>query len=93
VEIYRHLSIDIKTSDGGEGVDVNGSVEKSLAHFFQTETRAIKCEKCYEGMVASQTIRILKRYVGILDRLHSPMTTRSNLYVFCFVGKLLVPGP
>jgi hypothetical protein len=63
-EIYRHLSIDIINGDDGkEGVDVKGSVEKSLAHFFQPETREIKCEKCEDGVDASQTLRILSRYV------------------------------
>jgi hypothetical protein len=81
-EIYRHLSIDIKNGDGKEGVDVKGSVEKSLAHFFQPETREIKCEKCDDGVEASQTLRILKRYVGIFDRLHSLKTTISNLFIF-----------
>jgi hypothetical protein len=81
-EIYRHLSIDIKNGDSKEGVDVKGSVEKSLAHFFQPETREIKCEKCDDGVEASQTLRILKRYVDIIDRLHSLKTTSSNLYIF-----------
>jgi hypothetical protein len=74
-EIYRHLSIDIINGDDGKaGVDVKGSVEKSLDHFFQPETREIKCEKCDDGVEASQTLRILSRYVGILDRLHSLKT-------------------
>jgi hypothetical protein len=63
-EIYRHLSLDIINGDDGkEGVDVKGSVEKSLAHFFQPETREIKCEKCDDGVDASQTLRIISRYV------------------------------
>jgi hypothetical protein len=85
-EIYRHLSIDIINGDAGkEGVDVKGSVEKSLAHFFQPETREIKCEKCEDGVDASQTLRILSRYVGILHRVHLLKTTSSNLFIFCFV--------
>jgi hypothetical protein len=86
-EIYRHLSIDIINGDDGkEGADVKGSVEKSLAHFFQPETREIKCEKCDDGVDASQTLRILSRYVGILNPLYSLKTTGSNLFVFVSVS-------
>jgi uncharacterized UBP type Zn finger protein len=82
-EIYRHLSIDITNGDGGkEGVDVEGSVEKGLAQFFQPETREIKCEQCDDGVDASQTLRITSLYVGILDRLHLLNTPRSNLFHF-----------
>jgi hypothetical protein len=89
-EIYRHLSIDIINGDGGnKGVDVKGSVEKSLANFFQPETREIKCDRKCNGVVcngvdASQTRRILSRYVCILLLLHLLKTTSSNL--FCFVS-------
>jgi uncharacterized UBP type Zn finger protein len=66
-EIYRHLSIDIiNGEDGKDGIGVKGSVEKSLEHFFQPETREIKCEKCEDGVDASQTLRILSRYVCVL---------------------------
>jgi hypothetical protein len=88
-EIYRHLSIDIINGDDGkEGVDVKGSVEKSLAHFFQPETREIKCEKCDDGVDASQTLRILSRYVDILNRLYSLKSTCSNLFVFVSFGRI-----
>jgi hypothetical protein len=91
-EIYRHLSIAIEDGDGKEGVDVKDSVEKSLARFFQPETREIECENCDDGVEVSQTLRILKRYVGILDRLHSFKTTSSNPYIFV-LSTVLVPRP
>jgi hypothetical protein len=61
-EMYRHLSLDICNDADGEPNSMNkASVEKSLANFFQPETREIKCEKCDEGQSASQTLRILSR--------------------------------
>lgn len=66
-ETYRHLSIDI-ISDG-EAKDASSplsgdhcqiSLEKSLAHFFQPETREVKCEQCSLGTHALQTIEVLQ---------------------------------
>ena len=70
--MYRHLSIDIITEkeEGEENtVEENAKafVETSLAHFFQPETREIKCEKCEEGTHAEQTMQILSRCVRLID--------------------------
>jgi hypothetical protein len=90
-EIYRHLSIDIINGDDGkEGEDVKYSVEKSLAHFYQPETREIKCEKCDDGVDASQTIRILSRYVRHSQSIVFAEDDRSNLFCFCICFVLAV---
>jgi uncharacterized UBP type Zn finger protein len=65
--IYRDLSIDLKNLDGKEGVDVmdsdvKDSVKKSLARFFQPDTREITCDKCGVGEEANVSLRI---YAGI----------------------------
>jgi uncharacterized UBP type Zn finger protein len=63
-EMYRHLSLDIEHH---EGKDDTGpvSVKKCLEQFFQEEERELKCEKCTNGETASQTLRLLNRYVVI----------------------------
>lgn len=61
--MYRNLSIDIVTPESNDDVKLKASVEAGLAHFFQPETREIKCEKCESGTHASQTLTILSRYV------------------------------
>jgi len=51
-EMYRYLSIDI-------GHDVKPAVDSCLAKFFAPEDREVNCEKCQEGKVATQTMKIL----------------------------------
>ncbi len=51
-EMYRYLSIDI-------GQDVKPAVDSCLAKFFAPEDREVNCEKCQEGKIATQTMKIL----------------------------------
>lgn len=71
--MYRHLSIDLSSEESSSYGLVNkeivrGSVEISLARFFQPEIREIKCEKCEDGTHAEQTLRILSRYVFLSEK-------------------------
>ena len=96
-EMYRHLSIDIvneaddttsDVSDEAPKVVSMATVETSLAHFFQPETREIKCEKCEDGTHAQQTLRILsppkllvlhlKRFI-VVERVISPATSEIDV--------------
>lgn len=96
-EMYRHLSIDIIADDevsnlhskDNEVLTVSkATVRKSLEHFFQPETREIKCEKCTDGTHAEQTLRILsqpkllllhlKRFI-VVERLICPATTEIDV--------------
>jgi ubiquitin C-terminal hydrolase len=69
-EMYRYLSIDInadETEDNGDSsVSQKRTVEKCLEHFFKPEDREIKCEKCDDGQVATQTMRVLSRPKAML---------------------------
>lgn len=70
-EMYRHLSVDV-------GKDVENkpwTVECGLNQFFQPEKREIKCEKCADGTTATQTMRIISRWVQYSDTLF--MSTAS----------------
>ena len=59
-EIYRHLSLDVDSSK-----DCDDSIlEKSLQQFFAQEKREIKCEKCEEGRLATQTMELIQKYVS-----------------------------
>jgi len=74
-EVYRHLSIDIVSDDvatssessssSSPPVVPKASVEESLRSFFKPEVREIKCEKCTDGTEASQTLRIISRYIHL----------------------------
>ena len=67
-EMYRYLSIDIAddTERGTDSLDHKRTVEKCLDHFFRPEDRELKCEKCDDGTVATQTMRILSRPKAML---------------------------
>ncbi len=54
-EMYRCLSLDINTSS--ESLPTN--VEECLQHFFSSENRDVKCEKCFHD-TAIQTSKISK---------------------------------
>jgi len=58
-EMYRYLSLDIH--DERLGHSLNTTVERCLGKFFEPEDREIKCEKCEEGIEATQTLRVLSR--------------------------------
>jgi ubiquitin C-terminal hydrolase len=111
-EMYRHLSIDIindpdassgdASDDTSQAVPV-ATVEKSLAHFFQPETRDIKCEKCKEGSQAQQTLRILsppkllvlhlKRFI-VVERAISPASSEKDVENYppnCTSATLTIP--
>ena len=62
-ELYRYLSVDIVDGLDQEQNQENQkrTVEKCLEQFFRPEDREIKCEKCEDGNVAEQTLRILSR--------------------------------
>lgn len=59
--MYRHLSLDIPREGLPENADA--TVKKCLDDFFEPEELELKCEKCTEGTTASQTLRLLSRYV------------------------------
>ena len=54
--MHRILSVDV--SDGTKD-DGRWTIERSLGHFFQDETREVNCEKCKEGKTATQTMKIV----------------------------------
>jgi uncharacterized UBP type Zn finger protein len=67
--MYRYLSIDIadiSAEQDGEEVVEQRTVEKSLEQFFRPEEREIKCEKCSDGIRATQTLRVLSRPKALL---------------------------
>ena len=60
--MHRILSVDV--SDGTKD-DGRWTIERSLGHFFQDETREVNCEMCKEGKTATQTMKIISRSVII----------------------------
>lgn len=62
--MYRYLSVDIPQKDGNE--NPKRAVDKCLDAFFEPEDREIKCEKCEDGTVATQTMKVLSRPKAIL---------------------------
>ena len=58
--MYRYLSLDLE-EDNDQNENMQRTVEKCMASFFQPEDREIKCEKCKEGQIATQTMRVLSR--------------------------------
>ena len=94
-EMYRYLSIDI-ADDSKDTSDRQRTVEKCLNNFFLPEDRELKCEKCEEGQVASQTMRILSRPKALLlhlkrfvlvEKPRTPIETADNEAV-----EAVVPG-
>jgi hypothetical protein len=65
-EMYRNLSLDIVRPPSGSGNPLKPSVESCLTSFFQPEDREIKCEKCQEGQVATQQMKILSKPKALL---------------------------
>jgi uncharacterized UBP type Zn finger protein len=68
VEMYRYLSIDI---DGWDFDPQNPdtckpSVDRCLEIFFSPEEREVKCEKCDDGEIATQTMQILSQPKAML---------------------------
>lgn len=63
-EMYRYLSVDI--GDSTCETSIRPTVEGCLESFFQPEDREIKCEKCNDGIEATQTMRILSRPRALL---------------------------
>ena len=61
-ELYRHLSVDI----GKNKDDEPWTVDQGLDQFFQPEQREIKCEKCEDGLSATQTITVKSRPKALL---------------------------
>ena len=59
--MYRYLSIDIgqDIADSGDAKAVKPAVDSCLANFFAPEDREVNCEKCEEGTIATQTMKIL----------------------------------
>lgn len=66
-EVYRYLSVDIVNgaTTSGDFSQQQPSVEHGLRHFFQSEVRELKCEKCSDGTHASETLSVSARYVGV----------------------------
>jgi sentrin-specific protease 1 len=62
VEMYRYLPIDI-----GDEINlrdpnfIQPRVDSCLNRFFSAEDREVKCEKCKEGKIATQTMKILSK--------------------------------
>jgi uncharacterized UBP type Zn finger protein len=67
-EMYRYISIDID-QEVGQDADSQRTVEKCLKSFFQPEDREIKCEKCEDGQIATQTMRALSKPTTLLMHL------------------------
>ena len=57
--MYRYLSLDIGCND--QESSIHPTVERCLESFFEPEDREIKCEKCEDGVEATQTLRVLSR--------------------------------
>ena len=57
--MYRYLSLDIGCND--QESSTKPTVERCLESFFKPEDREIKCEKCEDGVEATQTLRVLSR--------------------------------
>jgi hypothetical protein len=59
-EMYRHLSLDIEDHvPKADGTPTPWSIQRAMERFFEPEKRELKCEKCDEGVSATQTLRIL----------------------------------
>ena len=60
-EMYRYLSIDVgqNSADPREPDFVKPAVDTCLNSFFTPEDREINCEKCTDGKIATQTMKIL----------------------------------
>ncbi|OEU08808.1 cysteine proteinase [Fragilariopsis cylindrus CCMP1102] len=62
-EMYRYLSIDI--GDGNFNLRdpnfIQPKVDSCLKRFFSAEDREVNCEKCEEGKIATQTMKILSK--------------------------------
>ena len=59
-EEYRHLSLDIGEVDPRTA---HFSIQQGVERFFCTEKIDVKCEQCQEGLVATQSMKIISRYV------------------------------
>ena len=89
--MYRYLSIDIGHRNPDQG-DPNGlkpaAVDSCLASFFNAEDREVNCEKCKEGKIAKQSMRIvsfpkvmllhLKRFIVVEKLVSERNDTRGN---------------
>jgi ubiquitin C-terminal hydrolase len=66
--MYRYLSIDIDGWDfDAQNPDASkASVDRCLELFFSPGDREIKCEKCEDGRIATQTMKILSQPKAIL---------------------------
>lgn len=62
--MYRYLSLDIGTRDPEN--PMKPTVERCLESFFEPEDREIKCEKCADGVEATQSLRVLSRPRALL---------------------------
>jgi ubiquitin carboxyl-terminal hydrolase 26/29/37 len=60
-EMYRYLSIDIGHDNANprDPSFVKPAVDSCLANFFAPEDREVNCEKCKDGKIATQTMKIL----------------------------------
>jgi ubiquitin C-terminal hydrolase len=67
-EMYRYLSIDV--GDGNFNLRdpnfIQPKVDLCLKRFFSAEDREVNCEKCEEGKIATQTMKILSKPKVIL---------------------------
>jgi hypothetical protein len=61
-EKYRHLSLDIGEVDQGSH---HFSIQQGLQRFFSTEKIEVKCEKCQEGSLATQSMKIISWYATV----------------------------
>ena len=59
--MYRYLSVDIDDLGTNDSKEEKPTVLRCLDNFFRPEEREITCEKCEDGRVATQTLRILSR--------------------------------
>jgi ubiquitin C-terminal hydrolase len=71
--MYRYLSVDIPSS--------SCTVQECLETFFQPEDREIKCEKCKEGKVATQTLKVLQKPKAMLLHLKRFVLSTDNKMV------------
>lgn len=60
--MYRYLSVDIDMVEKDSTfIQDKVTVERCLTKFFHPEDRELKCEKCKEGVSATQTMRVLSK--------------------------------
>lgn len=59
--MYRYLSIDVGNSnaDPRDPDFIKPAVDSCLKNFFNPEDREVNCEKCKDGKIATQTMKIL----------------------------------